>query len=73
MNYRDKEQVNNFENRDPITLLLEKLISSGELNEKKFSDIETMLKHEIKDLIEIAKNEKDASYSLENKTFWSHA
>ena len=70
LNYRDQEQVNNFKNRDPITLLLDKLISSGELDEKKFSDIDIKLKNEIKDLIQMAKNEKDASYSLENKTFW---
>ena len=70
MNYRDQEQVNNFKNRDPITLLLDKLISNGELDEKKFSNIDIKLKNEIKDLIQMAKNEKDASYSLENKTFW---
>jgi hypothetical protein len=50
--------------------LLDKLISSGELDERKFSDIDIKLKNEIKDLIQMVKNEKDASYSLENKTFW---
>ena len=73
MNYRDQEQVNNFKNRDPITLLLDKLFSNGEIDEKEFSGIDIKLKNNIKDLIQITKNEKDASYSLENKTFWTHA
>ena len=73
LNYRDQEQVNNFKNRDPITLLLDKLFSNGEIDEKEFSGIDIKLKNDIKDLIQITKNEKDASYSLEHKTFWTHA
>jgi pyruvate dehydrogenase E1 component alpha subunit len=70
LNYRDPDQVNDFKNRDPITLLVDELISRNELDEKVFAEMKTKLSVKIKDLIQTAKNEKDASYSLENKTFW---
>jgi TPP-dependent pyruvate/acetoin dehydrogenase alpha subunit len=72
LNYRDPEQVKNFKNRDPITRLLEKLYSANALKNEDFHSMDSSLKQEIKDLIDRAKKEANANYTLENKVYWSH-
>lgn len=70
LNYRDAEQVNNFKNRDPIKILVDDLIKSSELDENALNQMDVKLRDEIKELIQKAKNEKDATYPLEDKIFW---
>jgi pyruvate dehydrogenase E1 component alpha subunit len=73
LNYRDPEQVKNFKNRDPIKILLNKLYTNFSLTEKDFLKIDFNLKRDIRDLIDFAKDEPEASYSLSNRVYWSQS
>lgn len=71
LNYRDPDQVNNFNNRDPIKIWLNKLIKAEKISHKEFTEKESELNSEIEKLIKKAKAQPEATYSLENKIFWA--
>jgi TPP-dependent pyruvate/acetoin dehydrogenase alpha subunit len=71
LNYRDIEQVKNFKNRDPIKILLEKLYSTNELKEGDFLNMDLLLRHDLNDLIDLARKQPDANYNLQNTVYWS--
>ena len=71
LNYRDPSDVKNFTNRDPISILLKKLIQEKKFTNEALTQIDETIKIEISQLILDVKNEQDANYSLENTMFWS--
>ena len=71
LNYRDPNDVKNFTNRDPISILLKKLIQENKFGNEKLSLMDETIKLEISQLIDDVKKEPDATYSLENTMFWS--
>jgi len=71
LNYRDPSDVKNFTNRDPIDILLKKLIQEKKFTTNEFTLMDETIKLEISQLIQDAKSEPNANYSLENTTFWS--
>ena len=71
LNYRDPSDVKNFTNRDPISILLKKLIQEKKFTNEALTQMDETIKIEISQLILDVKNEPDANYSLENTMFWS--
>jgi pyruvate dehydrogenase E1 component alpha subunit len=71
LNYRDPNEVENFTNRDPIVILLKKLIQEKKFTNNDLTLMDETIKLEISQLIQDAKNEPNANYSLENTMFWS--
>lgn len=71
LNYRDRKEVDNFNERDPLNILVDRLYRSGIINHSDFLKMDLELKKEIEILIESVKINPDASYTLENKIFWS--
>jgi len=71
LNYRDPNEVENFTNRDPISIILKKLIKEKKFTNNEFTIMDETIKLEISQLIQDAKNEPNANYSLENTMFWS--
>ena len=71
LNYRDPSDVKNFTNRDPISILLKKLIQEKKFTNEALTQMDETIKIEISQLILDVKNEQDANYSLENTMFWS--
>ena len=71
LNYRDPSDVENFTNRDPISIILKKLIQEKKFTINEFTIMDETIKLEISQLIQDAKNEPNANYSLENTMFWS--
>jgi TPP-dependent pyruvate/acetoin dehydrogenase alpha subunit len=71
LNYRDPSDVENFTNRDPISIILKKLIKEKKFTNNEFTIMDETIKLEISQLIQDAKNEPNANYSLENTMFWS--
>ena len=71
LNYRDPSDVKNFTNRDPIIILLKKLIQEKKFTNEALTQMDETIKIEISQLILDVKNEQDANYSLENTMFWS--
>jgi TPP-dependent pyruvate/acetoin dehydrogenase alpha subunit len=71
LNYRDPSDVENFTNRDPISIILKKLIQEKKFTLNEFTIMDETIKFEISQLIQDAKNEPNANYSLENTMFWS--
>ncbi len=71
LNYRDPSDVENFTNRDPISIVLKKLIQEKKFTNNEFAIMDETIKLEISQLIQDAKNEPNAEYSLENTMFWS--
>ncbi len=71
LNYRDPSDVENFTNRDPISIVLKKLIQEKKFTNNEFAIMDETIKLEISQLIQDAKNEPNANYSLENTMFWS--
>ena len=71
LNYRDPSDVENFINRDPISIILKKLIQEKKFTNNEFTIMDETIKLEISQLIQDAKNEPNANYSLENTMFWS--
>lgn len=70
LNYRDPSDVKNFTNRDPISILLKKLIQERKFSSKELALMDETIKIEISQLIHDVKQEPDATYSLENTMFW---
>jgi pyruvate dehydrogenase E1 component alpha subunit len=71
LNYRDPNDVKNFTNRDPISILFKKLIQENKFGNEELSLMDETIKLEISQLIDDVKKEPDATYSLENTMFWS--
>jgi pyruvate dehydrogenase E1 component alpha subunit len=71
LNYRDSNDVKNFTNRDPISILLKKLIQESKFGNEELALMDESIKLEISQLIDDVKKEPDATYSLENTMFWS--
>jgi pyruvate dehydrogenase E1 component alpha subunit len=71
LNYRDPNDIKNFTNRDPISILLKKLIQENKFGNEELSLMDEIIKLEISQLIGDVKKEPDATYSLENTMFWS--
>jgi pyruvate dehydrogenase E1 component alpha subunit len=71
LNYRDPSDVENFTNRDPISIILKKLIQEKKFTINEFTIMDETIKLEISQLIQDAKNEPNANYTLENTMFWS--
>ena len=71
LNYRDPNDVKNFTNRDPISILLKKLIQESKFGNEELALMDETIKLEISQLIDDVKKEPDATYSLENTMFWS--
>jgi len=71
LNYRDPSDVENFTNRDPISIILKKLIQQKKFTINDFTIMDESIKLEISRLIQDVKNEPNANYSLENTMFWS--
>jgi pyruvate dehydrogenase E1 component alpha subunit len=71
LNYRDPSDVKNFTNRDPISILLKKLIQESKFGNEELALIDETIKLEISQLINDVKKEPDATYSLANTMFWS--
>ena len=70
LNYRDPNDVKNFTNRDPISILFKKLIQENKFGNEELSLMDETIKLEISQLIGDVKKEPDATYSLENTIFW---
>jgi len=71
LNYRDPSDVENFINRDPISIILKKLIQEKKFTNNEFTIMDETIKLDISQLIQDAKIEPSANYSLENTMFWS--
>jgi pyruvate dehydrogenase E1 component alpha subunit len=71
LNYRDPNDVKNFMNRDPISILFKKLIQENKFGNEELSQMDETIKLEISQLIDDVKKESDATYSLANTMFWS--
>jgi pyruvate dehydrogenase E1 component alpha subunit len=71
LNYRDPSDVKNFTNRDPISILLKKLIQENKFGNEELALMDETIKLEVSQLINDVKKEPDATYSLENTMFWS--
>jgi TPP-dependent pyruvate/acetoin dehydrogenase alpha subunit len=70
LNYRDSEEISQFEKRDPVAILHNRLLNDNPIMATLFAEFEAELGLLIKDLILNAKLAPLASYSLENTTFW---
>ncbi len=53
-NYRSKDEVKEFKEKDPIALLEEKMIAQGLVSEKEFDAIKLAVKEEIAEAVEFA-------------------
>jgi len=71
LNYRDPSDIKNFTNRDPISVLLKKLIQENKFSHEELALMDETIKLEISQLIDGVRKEPDATYSLENTMFWS--
>ena len=72
LNYRSNSEVEKYPERDPLKILIERLLKNQLIDEKTINFFETQLDSQISCLFEQVKQGAPATENLENSIFWEN-